>query len=210
MAQAFRAAACTFFSLSTPSEMSETGVQLRRTAELIGLFGVMASLIFVGLETRQSAAATRAATAQEVTSAFRDINLAMAGDEELTRILVEFGLNPESASPVEQARLMAFWRAAFHIYSNVFYQNLNGTVAPQLYEGMVSEVSTWARSGLRSVFWAWESERFIYPAGFRNFMDSVSATAVSEPNLELLDSLNRRWCEVHVGRGHLTSDCCCR
>ena len=78
MAQAFRATARTSFSLSTLSEMSETGVRVRRTAELIGLFGVMASLIFVGLEIRQNAAATRAATAQEVTSAFRDLNLAMA------------------------------------------------------------------------------------------------------------------------------------
>lgn len=190
MAQAFRAAACTFFSLSTPSEMSETGVRVRRTAELFGLFGVMASLIFVGLETRQNAAATRAATAQEVTSAFRDINLAMAGDAEMTRIIIEFRLDPESASPVEQARLEAFWRAAFHIYSNVFYQNLNGTVAPQIYEGMVSEVSTYAREGVRSVFWAWEAERFIYPAAFRNFMDSLSATVASEASLELLDSLD--------------------
>ena len=58
--------------------MSDKAERVRRVFELVGLFGVVASLIFVGLEVRQSAAATRAATAQEVTSAFRDLNLAMA------------------------------------------------------------------------------------------------------------------------------------
>jgi hypothetical protein len=38
-------------------EMSETGVRVKKTGELIGLFGVIASLIFVGLEIRQTAAA---------------------------------------------------------------------------------------------------------------------------------------------------------
>ena len=55
---------------------------------------------------------------------------------------------------------------------------------------MVSEAS--ARAGQRSVVWAWESERFIYPKFFRNFMDSLLTMAASEPNPELLDSLDRR------------------
>ena len=109
----------------------------------------------------------------------------------MTRLITEFRLNPESASPVDQAQIKAFFRALFHIWSNTYYQNLNRTLDPQIYEGMVSEVSTYARAGSRSVFWAWESERFIYPEGFRNFMDSLSTTAASEPNLELLDSLGR-------------------
>jgi hypothetical protein len=170
--------------------MSETRVRVKETVELIGLFGVMASLIFVGLEIRQNAAATRAATAQEVTSAFRDLNLAMAGDAEMTRLIIEFSRTPELASPVEQAQIKALWRAAFHIWSNTFYQNLNGTIDLQIYEGMVSEAS--ARAGSSTVFWAWESERFIYPEFFQNFMDSLFTMAASEPNLELPDSLDRR------------------
>lgn len=73
--------------------MSETRARVKETVELIDLFGVMASLIFVGLEIRQNAAATRAATAQEVTSAFRDLNLVMAGDAEMTRLLNDPPLN---------------------------------------------------------------------------------------------------------------------
>jgi hypothetical protein len=170
--------------------MSKTRARVKETVELIGLFGVMASLIFVGLEIRQNAAATRAATAQEVTSAFRDLNLVLAGDAEMNRLLVEFGDTPELMSPVEQNQIKAFWRAVFHIWSNTSYQNLNGTIDPQIYEGMVSEAS--ARAGSRSVAWSWESERFIYPEFFQNFMDSLFTVAASAPNLELLDSLDRR------------------
>ena len=59
-----------------------------------------------------------------------------------------------------------------------------------------------ARAGQRSVVWAWESERFIYPDFFRNFMDSRFTMAASEPKLELLDSLERRQCEWDAGRGN--------
>jgi hypothetical protein len=103
---------------------------------------------------------------------------------------MEFALTPELASLVEQAQILAFWRALFHIWSNTFYQNLNRTIDLQIYKGMVSEAP--ARAGQRSVVWAWESERFIYPDFFRNFMDSRFTMAASEPKLELLDSLERR------------------
>jgi hypothetical protein len=42
------------------------------------------------------------------------------------------------------------------------------------------------------VVWAWESERFIYPEFFQNYMDSLVTMAASEPNLQLIDSLDRR------------------
>jgi len=171
--------------------MSDKAERVRRVFELVGLFGVVASLIFVGLEVRQSAAATRAATAQEVTSAFRDLNLAMATDAELSGLITKYRTNPEEASEVEKTQLMAFNRALFHIWSNAYYQNLNGTIDPQIYEGMVSEVSTYARAGIRSIFWAWESQSFIYPEAFRAFMDSIAATAPDQPNDALMDSIVR-------------------
>lgn len=108
----------------------------------------------------------------------------------MTRLLIESGNTPELTSPAEQAQILAFWRAVFHIWSNTSYQNLNGTIDPQIYEGMVSEAS--ARANQRSVAWAWESERFIYPEFFQDFMDSLFTVAASAPNRELLDSMDRR------------------
>jgi hypothetical protein len=171
--------------------MSATRSRLRGIVEIIGLAGLIASLVFVGLEVSQNAAATRAATAQEISSSFRDINLMMAGDAEFSEMLVSSSQNPEDAPPVDQARLRSFFRALFHIWSNVYYQNLNGTVDDQIYDGMVSEVSAYARSGFRAPFWAWESARFIYPVQFRTFMDSIAATAASGPDRAALDSLGQ-------------------
>ncbi len=116
----------------------------------------------------------------------------MSGDEALLAAIDDYRQTPDSAPPIAQMRLKAFYRALFHIWSNVFYQNLNGTVDPQIFESMLSEVSVYARAGSRAPFWAWRSERFIYPAEFRAFMDSIAATAPAEPDLELLDSLGRR------------------
>jgi hypothetical protein len=171
--------------------MTDPSSRVRHIVEIVGLAGLIGSLLFVGLEVRQNAAATRAATAQEVSSSFRDLNLMMAGDADFIRILTTYRQNPEDATVVEQQRLRSFFRALFHIWSNVYYQNLNGTVDAQIYDGMVSEVSTYASAGLRAPFWAWESERFIYPEQFRAFMDSLSGTLASEPDEAALDSLGR-------------------
>jgi hypothetical protein len=72
----------------------------------------------------------------------------MAGDADMTRLVMEFVGNPELASPAEQAQILAFWRALFHIWSNTLYQNLNGTIDLQIYEGMVSEASAKSRSDI--------------------------------------------------------------
>ena len=53
----------------------------RRVAELVGVFSVVASLVFVGLEIRQGAEATRTATVQEVVDGWKEINIWLATDQ---------------------------------------------------------------------------------------------------------------------------------
>lgn len=48
--------------------------RLSRVGEFIGLVGVIGSLIFVGIEVRQSTLATRAATDAVIADAFRELN----------------------------------------------------------------------------------------------------------------------------------------
>ena len=55
----------------------------RRVAEVVGALGVIGSLIFVGLEVRESSRATRAATDAEIAAQFVEINLAMYSSDHL-------------------------------------------------------------------------------------------------------------------------------
>lgn len=155
------------------------------TVELVGIFAVVASLVFVGVEVRQNSVATRSATNAAVKDAFSELNLAVASSPELARAMVSLAENPDDALPEDRLRVLALWRALFHGWSNVHRQQLNGTVDPALYDAVVQEISTYAgkfhgaaapndvERRKRQMRWAWESERFIFNPDFQMFIDEI-------------------------------------
>src|SRR5512146_1343602 len=83
---------------------------MTRVGEIVSLIGVMGSLIFVGLEVRQGAIATRAANDTVIAEAFREINQVMASSPELARALTSYAEDPESAPGPEQVQILGLWR----------------------------------------------------------------------------------------------------
>ena len=153
---------------------------LRQVIETVGLLGVVVSLIFVGLEVRQNSISTRSATNAAVADAFIELNLVLASNPELARIIAEHAGNPEAASPREISQLLAFWRGIFHIWSNAHRQHLNDTLDPAIYSSIVQEVTTYAEGSVidqqlsergTAMRWAWESERYIFNPDFQAFID---------------------------------------
>jgi len=53
--------------------------------QIAGIFALVASLIFVGIEVRQNSIATRSATNAAVKDGFRELNLVIASSPELAR-----------------------------------------------------------------------------------------------------------------------------
>ncbi len=166
--------------------MSERNVG-RRVAEAIGLVGVIGSLVFVGLEVRQSTIATRAATDAAVADAFRELNLMMASSPELARAMTAWADDPEAAPPADRFLILGAWRALFYSWSNGHRQHVSGTLDPAIHEAVVREISTYAGAGpgvdpgeeiarrQRLMQWAWRSERFLFDPEFQAFVDSLLA-----------------------------------
>ena len=157
----------------------------KQTIEIVGIFGVIASLIFVGIEVRQNSIATRSATNAAVKDAFRELNSVIASSPKLARALAANSENPNAAPPEDRIQMLSMWRAAFPIWSNVHRQHLNGTLDPALYDAVVQEISMYAGDALenetvddaerraRHMRWAWESERFIFNQDFQLFVDEI-------------------------------------
>ncbi len=153
--------------------------------QAVGIFAVVASLVFVGIEVRQNSVATRSATNAAVKDSFLELNLAIASSPELARAMVTSAENPDDALPQDQMRVLALWRALFHVWSNVHRQHLNGTIDPALYDAVFQEISAYAgkfhgpvapndieRRKLQ-MRWAWESERLIFNPDFQLFVDEI-------------------------------------
>jgi hypothetical protein len=156
--------------------------------EALGVFGVIGSLIFVGLEVRQTSVATRAATNATVAGAGLELNLAIASSPDLARAMVAVGEEPEAASPSDRISVLGLWRAQFHQWSNIHRQWLNETLDRVLYESMVEDVSTYSMKAntdlpadqlerrQRTMQWAWESEKRVFNREFRDFVDTIIET----------------------------------
>ena len=85
--------------------------QRRDVLEFIGFLAVVASLIFVGLETRNSAEqaeianqSMKDASMQAVTDQLMNWHLALASNEDLSRIVSLAESSPQETNPAEWAR----------------------------------------------------------------------------------------------------------
>jgi hypothetical protein len=163
--------------------MSRSGT-LYRIGEIIGVLGIIASLVFVGLEIRQSAAATRAATAAEFSAGFRELNLVLATNPDLAAMVAEYGDDPSRAPAGHQVQMAGLWRGLFQTWSSVYRQYTNGTLNPVLWQTVVDQMVAYAGSAdpdrtiatrQNMMRWAWNLDGFLYPADFRAVMDSVLA-----------------------------------
>ena len=157
---------------------------LYRIGEVIGVLGIIGSLIFVGLEVRQGAAATRSATAAEFSAGFRELNLVLATNPELAALVAEYGDDPSRAPAAQQVQLAGLWRGLFQTWSSVHRQYMNGTLEPLLWQTVVDQMIAYAGpldddptivSRQNMMRWAWELDGFLYPADFRAVLDSVLA-----------------------------------
>ena len=158
----------------------------RRMAEVAGVIGVVASMIFVGLEIRESSRATRAATDAEIAAQFVEVNLAMHGNVDLMRAFAEVREvgDPSLVSLESQLMMQAHARALFHVWSNAHRQEVNGSANPHLFRGVLQEMSSYfspqvdGQEGMnrrrRLYQWAWESEGFLYNPDFQALVDSIA------------------------------------
>ncbi len=104
--------------MSHPTDQSVTGAvppparqTARRIVEVIGIVGVMGSLIFVGVEIRQNSIATRAATDAAIADTFLQLSLAQATSPELANSFAAYAADPSSAPAEAQVQMLGFWRA---------------------------------------------------------------------------------------------------
>ena len=155
----------------------------QQIVEVIGLLGVIGSLIFVGFEIRQNSIATRASANDSFASSFQQSNLAIATSPELAKVFSLYGGNPDKAPTDAQIQMRAFYRTLFHIWSNGHRQYLNGTLDSALFDSVVQEISTYADNGSKEssvlqtrqslMRWVWETDRYVYNPDFQAFVDDI-------------------------------------
>jgi hypothetical protein len=133
------------------------------------------SLVFVGLEIRQSAEATRTATVQDVVDGWREINIWLATDPSWveSRLVFAEAEDPSHLDYSTSRTLQAGWRTLFHQWMIGHYHFTQGTLPEDLWSGFVVEIE--GLRGNTSMRWVWETEGPKYAPAFQAFMNGILA-----------------------------------
>ena len=164
--------------------------KFRGVVELIGMVAVAASLVFVGLEIRQNALATRGATQQELAASAQALALLVAETGELSDLLARVSGIARSPgeeilsdfSPGEALRVGSFYLSVFRLWEEAYYQYGLGNLDPELWGGWKTNmVDRLSRDGQCSatptcavgerLFWPSMRPRVSEP--FRMFVDDL-------------------------------------
>lgn len=151
--------------------------------EAVGAAGVIASLVFVGVQVRQSAEATRAATVLQLKDGWADLNLVQMQNPQIMDALVQAvdsGL--DSIDPRAQLIVSAWSRTLMHNWSNAYYQYRVGTLDDDQWHALLRDME--GESRYRVVWDVWSRWSHIYDDPFRMLMDSMKA-ANYDPNVNL-------------------------
>ena len=139
--------------------------------ETLGAIGVIMTLAYLAIQIRQNTRASKAATVQDMTNKWVQINLFIA--EHDIHTLFSIDLTDTNADPDAVSKAMGFYRALFHQYSNNHYQYCQGVLDEALFQPTIEEIRVHSRH--ENFILAWSYNRFIYNDNFGAFMDGILA-----------------------------------
>lgn len=141
--------------------------------EILGALAVVVSLLYLAIQIRHSANATRAASRYASTQLTTDILVAIASDPEVASIFRRGQNDPDSLSDDEGLRFDMLLYAVFDQWETMYSQVRRGAMFEEDWEKYESSVIPMylAQPGAQRF---WETASDMYPAFFREYIDQVS------------------------------------
>ena len=138
--------------------------------EIIGAVAVVISLFYVASQIRQNTKAIKSATAQSVHENYASWYQLLAGDGQLSQIVVNGLKDYASLSEMDKARFVATFMAFLSYSQNAFVKWREGSLSPELWSGwellMMNLVSA---PGGRSF---WKERGYIFGDEFRDYVEN--------------------------------------
>lgn len=147
--------------------MSREGRALSGWTELVGVVGVIASLVFVGVEIRQNTQAVRGATYQSLTESSMELLFRVADDPEVGAQIDAWGAGAE-LDPVTRSKVEALVTAYLRHLENAYYQMEEGTLRPEFLENWSGNPTF----GLPHFGVFWERRKRAFGSEFQSYFES--------------------------------------
>lgn len=141
-------------------------------AGIVTGFGVIGSLLFVGLQMREQNRDNRLQAYHNFATQLRQLSTTMAKDEGLSRLWLESTNNGlDDLKTVEQQRLSFFVQAFMRTFEDAFFQYREGRLREREWESIERSLTTWKSSNLFRSYWA--NRSFMYSDEFVTYMNCL-------------------------------------
>ena len=114
-------------------------------ADLLAALGVIASLLYVGYQVKETRKAVRAATAQART----DLGVQLITSRytsDIAELLVKSQEKPDAVTKAEKIALTSFFSAHVRHAQNLFYQQQQGLLDPYFSYGVARTATYWIKN----------------------------------------------------------------
>ncbi len=149
-------------------------------AEVVGALGVIASLLYVGVQVRHNSEATRAATTAQTLDQSALTSQFLAQDKVSSNLYFRGLKDPLLLEQDEKSQYFFIMLSMFRRYENTEYQYRKGLFDEGAWEGMRGNIVTIIeRPGFE---WFWERAKQGYSPSFRKLLEGMKGNENARPN----------------------------
>ena len=153
--------------------------------ELVGGFAIIVSLIYVGVQVKDSARAARSAATNDATVSIQSWYLELGSNRQTSELWFNAVTSPEPLSTHDEFQFMVMAHAAMLGFQNSYLLTQEGTLDPEIREAITNSIV--AINDLPGMKRYWRQRRSFFRGGFVKYVDDLMA----RDSIETLDVYKR-------------------
>ena len=153
------------------------------TAEVVGVLGLIASLIFVGFQMKQTAKAIHVSSNHAIQEAFKDFGMRVVESEDLASIQLRGLSEPGALSGLEAYRFAVMMQSLIQFYANAYYQHSVGALDRTTWQSIDAQLGNGLKSPGAQAYWKRSGSN--YPEDFENYLNNHVFTTAQQEGFRL-------------------------
>lgn len=148
--------------------------QISLIVNIIGGIAIIISLIFVGLQLRESSKATRSATAATTVSELTSWYSNLGNSEQGSNVFWNFMMRPESLTPEQRFQAIVNIHGIMLTWQNSYYLLKEGTLDKRVHESLLEIINGVKNNPGFQIFW--KERKSIFLNEFQEYVEGIMAS----------------------------------
>ena len=140
-------------------------------AEIFGGIAILISLIFVGIQFKENAKATKSANASATVAAMANWYVELGNNKESSEQFYNFMADPEALTPQQRFQCVMNAHGIFIIFQNSYYLTKEGTLDSEMQNSLTSVIlAVVEQPGFK---FYWEQRKSFFFKDFREYIEDI-------------------------------------